>query len=39
MTLSDDLSKLSARAKAAEDRFAAAQRDAHAKLRQDVQSA
>ncbi|MET1155153.1 hypothetical protein [Arthrobacter sp.] len=39
MTLSDDLSKLAARAKTAEDRFAAAQQDAHAKLQQDVQSA
>ena len=39
MTLSDDLSKLAARAKAAEDRFAAAQQDAHAKLQQDVQNA
>lgn len=39
MTLSDDLSKLAARAKAAENRFAAAQQDAHAKLQQDVQSA
>jgi hypothetical protein len=39
MALSDDLSKLAARAKAAEDRFAAAQQDAHAKLQQDVKSA
>lgn len=36
MTLSDDLNKVAARAKAAEDRFAAAQQDAHANLQQDV---
>lgn len=39
MALSDDLSKLAARAKTAEDRFTAAQQDAHAKLQQDVKSA
>lgn len=39
MTLSDDLSKLAARAKDAENRLAAAQQDAHAKLQQDVKSA
>ena len=39
MTLSDDLSKLSARAKEAEDRFAAAQQAAHDKVELDVKSA
>ena len=39
MTLSDDLTKLAARAKEAEDRFAAAQKAAHDKLEHDVQSA
>ena len=39
MTLSDDLTKLAARAKEAEDRFAAAQKEAHAKLEHDVESA
>ena len=39
MALSDDLAKLAARAKEAEDRFAAAQRDAHAKVQDDVKTA
>ena len=39
MALSDDLAKLAARAKEAEDRFAAAQRDAHAKVKDDVKTA
>lgn len=39
MTLSNDLSRLAARAKEAEDRFAAAQHDAQAKLQHEVQSA
>jgi hypothetical protein len=39
MSLSDDLAKLAARAKEAEDRFAAAQRDAHAKVKDDVKTA
>ena len=39
MTLSDDLTKLAARAKEAEDRFAAAQKAAHDKVEHDVQSA
>ncbi|WP_043442625.1 hypothetical protein [Arthrobacter sp. L77] len=39
MPLSEDLSRLAARAKEAEDRFVAAEQDAHAKLQQDVRSA
>ncbi|HTN81264.1 MAG TPA: hypothetical protein VMK16_16450 [Acidimicrobiales bacterium] len=39
MALSDDLAKLAARAKEAEDRFAAAQKAAHDKVEHDVQSA
>ena len=39
MALSDDLTNLAARAKQAEDRFAAAKRDAHANVQYDVQSA
>ena len=39
MTLSDDLAKLSARAKEAEDRFAAAQKAAHDKVEHDVHTA
>jgi flagellar hook-length control protein FliK len=39
MTLSDDLTKLSARAKEAEERFAAAQKSEHDKVEHDVQSA
>jgi hypothetical protein len=39
MALSDDLTKPAARAKEAEDRFAAAQSEAHAKLQQEVQAA
>ena len=39
MALSDDLTKLVARAKEAEDRLAAAQMTAHDKLEHDVQSA
>ena len=39
MALSDQLSKLAARAKEAEDRFAAAKSKARAQLEQDVQTA
>ena len=39
MALSDDLTKLAARAKEAEDRFAAAQKAAHEKVEHEVQSA
>ena len=39
MTLSDDLTKLAARAKGAEDRFAAAQKAAHDKVEHDVEGA
>lgn len=39
MTLSDELTKLAARAKKAEDRVAAAQREARAKLQDEVHSA
>ena len=39
MALSDDLTKLAARAKTAEDRVAAAQREEHANVQRDVQSA
>jgi hypothetical protein len=39
MALSDGLAKLATRAKEAEDRFAAAQEEAHAKLEHEVQSA
>ena len=39
MALSDQLTKLAARAKEAEDRFVAAKSKAHAQLEQDVQAA
>lgn len=39
MALSDDLNKLAARAREAEDRFAAAQKEARAGLERDVQNA
>jgi len=39
MALSDELTKLAARAKEAEDRVATAQKEARAKLQDDVQSA
>jgi hypothetical protein len=39
MALSDELTKLAARAKQAEDRVAAAQQEAHAKLQTEVQAA
>jgi hypothetical protein len=39
MTLSDELTKLAARAKKAEDRVAAAQEEVHAKLQSEVQGA
>ena len=39
MTLSDELTKLAARAKKAEDRVAAAQEEVHAKLQSEVQDA